>query len=78
MKKTILIETAANLANPVREVTASIDWIQIERIPGEETHPAFRVTVNPPAELPSDLNPHITFHFTETSIPSLDVPLVFE
>ena len=78
VSKTVLIETAANLANPVREVTASVDWIQIERIRGAETHPAYRVTVNPPAKLPSDLVPQISFHFLEASIPTLNVPLVFE
>ena len=78
VNKTVLIETAANVANPVREVTASVEWIQIERIPGAETHPAYRVTVTPPAELPSELIAQISFHFSEASLPALNVPLVFE
>ena len=78
VNRTVLIETAANVVNPVSEVVASVNWIQIERIPGSKIHPAYRVTVNPPAELPSDLVSRITFHFFDASIPSLNVPLVFE
>ncbi len=63
VNKTVLIETAANVANPVRKVTASVEWIQIERIPGAETHPAYRVIVNLPVEWPSNLMAQISFHF---------------
>ena len=76
--KTVVIETAANVPNPVREVTASVDWIQIERLPGEETHPAYRVSITPPADLPADLEATALFQFTDASLPAITIPLVFE
>lgn len=76
--KTIVIETAASNSNSVREVTASVDWIMIERRQSDETHPVYRVTITPPVDLSSDLSPHITFEFADASIPPLGVPLVFE
>ncbi len=78
IQKTIVIETAASLANPVHEVTASVEWIQIERLPGDETHPAYRVAISPPSELPADLAASVIFQFAEANLPAIVVPLVFE
>ena len=76
--KAIVIETAAGNANPVREVSASVDWIMIERSAGSEVRPVYRVAITPPVELPSELSPQITFHFADVAIPPLSVPVVFE
>lgn len=78
IQKSILIETAAGTANPVRDVSASVNWVTIERGTGDETHPVFRVAIDPPSDLPSDAAAHITFQFSDSSIPPLSVPLVFE
>lgn len=78
ISKTIVIETAASNANPVREVSASVDWITIARLSSSETHPVYRMTITPPVDLPSNLSPQIVFHFADVSIPPMSVPLVFE
>ena len=78
IQKTILIQTAAGTANPVREVTASVNWMTVDQGSGDETHPVFRVTINPPAEWETNVTAQITFQFSDSGIPPLSVPVVFE
>lgn len=78
LHKTVVIETATNTASPVREVTASVDWVQVERIPSDERHPAYRVTITPPANPPADLEASVLFQFNVASLPAITVPLIFE